>query len=247
MKISSLTDIGARREMNQDYLYSSEEAVGKLQNLFIVADGMGGHRAGEFASRYAVELIVDTVRKSEKKDAVEILTESITAANRLLKEYADSHREMKGMGTTIVAATIEGRRLLAANVGDSRLYLAGDQMIQITRDHSLVQEMVRLGEIDQERARTHPDKNIITRAVGVDNKVQIDFFEVNLEPGQRILLCSDGLTNMVEDHVIQNILEGQDELTCKAERLVELANKNGGKDNITVIIIEPNLDEVAEC
>lgn len=233
--------------MNQDYLYSSEEAVGKLQNLFIVADGMGGHRAGEFASRYAVETIVDTARKSEKKDSIGILTESIMAANRLLKEYADSHREMRGMGTTIVAATIEGHHLLVANVGDSRLYLAGEQMIQVTRDHSLVQEMVRLGEIDQERARNHPDKNIITRAVGVDRKVQIDFFEVNLEPGQRVLLCSDGLTNMVEDHVIQKILHEQEELTRKAEKLVELANKNGGKDNITVIIIEPNLDEVAEC
>lgn len=247
MKISSLTDIGVRREMNQDYLYSSEEAVGKLQNLFIVADGMGGHRAGEFASRYAVENIVETARKSEKKDSIGILTESIMAANRLLKEYADSHREMRGMGTTIVAATIEGHRLLAANVGDSRLYLAGEQMIQVTRDHSLVQEMVRLGEIDQERARNHPDKNIITRAVGVDRNVQIDFFEVNLEPGQRVLLCSDGLTNMVEDHEIQEILHGQEELSRKAEKLVELANKNGGRDNITVIIIEPNLDEVAEC
>lgn len=247
MKISSLTDIGARREMNQDYLYSSEEAVGKLQNLFIVADGMGGHRAGEFASRYAVETIVDTARKSEKKDSIGILTESIMAANRLLKEYADSHQEMRGMGTTIVAATIEGRHLLVANVGDSRLYLAGEQMIQVTRDHSLVQEMVRLGEIDQERARNHPDKNIITRAVGVDRKVQIDFFEVSLEPGQRVLLCSDGLTNMVEDHVIQKILYEQETLTRKAEKLIELANKNGGRDNITVIIIEPNLDEVAEC
>lgn len=247
MKISSLTDIGAKREMNQDYLYSSEEAVGKLQNLFIVADGMGGHRAGEFASRYAVETIVETARKSEKKDSIGILTESIMAANRLLKEYADSHREMRGMGTTIVAATVEGHHLLAANVGDSRLYLAGEQMIQITRDHSLVQEMVRLGEIDQERARNHPDKNIITRAVGVDRNVQIDFFEVNLEPGQRVLLCSDGLTNMVEDHEIQKILQEQEELARKTEKLVELANRNGGKDNITVIIIEPNIDEVAEC
>ncbi len=247
MKISSLTDIGVRREMNQDYLYSSEEAVGKLQNLFIVADGMGGHRAGEFASRYAVETIVDTARKSEKKDSIGILTESIMAANRLLKEYADSHQEMRGMGTTVVAATIEGRHLLAANVGDSRLYLAGEQMIQITRDHSLVQEMVRLGEIDQERAKNHPDKNIITRAVGVGREVQIDFFEVNLEPGQRVLLCSDGLTNMVEDHVIRKILYEQGEPDRKAEKLIELANKNGGKDNITVIIIEPNIDEVAEC
>lgn len=247
MKISSLTDIGARREMNQDYLYSSEEAVGKLPNLFLVADGMGGHRAGEFASRYAVETIVDTAQKSEKEDTIAILSESITAANRMLKEYADSHQEMRGMGTTIVAATVEGHHLHVANVGDSRLYLAGEQMIQITKDHSLVQEMVRLGEMDEERARNHPDKNIITRAVGVDRKVQIDFFEVNIEPGQYILLCSDGLTNMVEDSAILEILHESLTLTEKTEKLVELANKNGGRDNITVIIIEPNIDEVAEC
>ncbi len=240
MKISSLTDIGVMREMNQDYLYSSEEAVGRLKNLFLVADGMGGHKAGEFASRYAVETIVDTARKSEKKDTVGILTESIKSANRLLREYADSHPEMRGMGTTIVAATIEGSHLLAANVGDSRLYLVGEQIIQITRDHSLVQEMVRLGEIDQESARYHPDKNIITRAVGADKDVQIDFFEVNLESGQRVLLCSDGLTNMVDDSVIREIVRSPEPLARKAEKLVEIANRNGGKDNITVIMIEPD-------
>jgi protein phosphatase len=247
MKISSLTDIGVKREMNQDYLYSSEEPVGRLPNLFLVADGMGGHRAGEFASRYAVETIVDTAQKSEKEDPVAILTESITQANRLLKEYADAHQDMRGMGTTIVSAVLEGHRLIAANVGDSRMYLVGEQIVQVTRDHSFVQEMVRLGEIDAESAKSHPDKNIITRAVGVETEVKIDFFEVDLEPGQRIMLCSDGLTNMVEESEILKVLNGSLELSEKAEKLVGIANENGGADNITVIIIEPNLDEVAEC
>ena len=142
MKISSLTDIGNTREMNQDYLYSSEESVGKLPNLFLVADGMGGHKAGEFASRYVVEHIVRSIKGSKEEEAVRILSESIETANRKLKEYADAHQQMRGMGTTIVAAVIQGRTLLVANVGDSRLYIVGDEITQVTQDHSLVQEMV---------------------------------------------------------------------------------------------------------
>ena len=247
MKISSLTDIGNTREMNQDYLYSSEESVGKLPNLFLVADGMGGHKAGEFASRYVVEHIVRAIKGSKEEEAVGILSESIETANRKLKEYADAHQQMRGMGTTIVAAVIQGRTLLVANVGDSRLYIVGDEITQVTQDHSLVQEMVRLGQMDPQSAKNHPDKNIITRAVGVSEKVKIDIFERQLRAGDYIILCSDGLTNMVEDSVILQILHGAGSLSDKAERLIELANKNGGKDNITVIIIEPNSDEVAEC
>ena len=247
MKISSLTDIGNTREMNQDYLYSSEESVGKLPNLFLVADGMGGHKAGEFASRYVVEHIVRSIKGSKEEEAVRILSESIETANRKLKEYADAHQQMRGMGTTIVAAVIQGRTLLVANVGDSRLYIVGDEITQVTQDHSRVQEMVRLGQMDPQSAKNHPDKNIITRAVGVSEKVKIDIFERQLRAGEYIILCSDGLTNMVEDSVILQILHGAGSLSDKAERLIELANKNGGKDNITVIIIEPNSDEVAEC
>ena len=247
MKISSLTDIGSTREMNQDYLYSSEEAVGKLPNLFIVADGMGGHKAGEFASRYVVETTVRTIEGSKEEEPITILSESIETANRKLKEYADAHQQMKGMGTTIVAAVIQERSLIAANVGDSRLYVVGDEITQVTQDHSLVQELVRLGQMDQESAKTHPDKNVITRAVGVSDNVKIDIFERQLNPGEYIVLCSDGLTNMVDDAVILQILHGAGNLSDKAEQLIKLANKNGGKDNITVIIIEPNLDEVTEC
>ena len=146
---------------------------------------------------------------------------------------------MRGMGTTLVAAVLDGRRLVTVNVGDSRLYVIGDGIRQITEDHSLVQEMVRMGEMDRESARTHPDRNIITRAVGADRKVQTDVFETVLEPGDRILLCSDGLTNMVEDQRILQVMNGEGDLTSKTESLVELANRNGGKDNITVITIEP--------
>lgn len=239
MKICSLTDIGIKREMNQDYLFASDEPVGKLPNLFIVADGMGGHRAGEFASRYAVETIVDTARKSEKEHESAVLMECVANANEKLKNYADSHIEMKGMGTTIVAAVFSDGVLTVINVGDSRLYQINDRIQQITKDHSLVQEMVRMGEMDEESARNHPDKNIITRAVGVDRTVSPDVFEVNLSPEDRILLCSDGLTNMVEDSEILSVLNAPGDLEEKTEYLVKRANENGGKDNITVIIIEP--------
>ena len=225
MKISSLTDIGNTREMNQDYLYSSEESVGKLPNLFLVADGMGGHKAGEFASRYVGEHIVRSIKGSKEEEAVGILSESIETANRKLKEYADAHQQMRGMGTTIVAAVIQGRTLLVANVGDSRLYIVGDEITQVTQDHSLVQEMVRLGQMDPQSAKNHPDKNIITRAVGVSEKVKIDIFERQLRAGEYIILCSDGLTNMVEDSVILQILHGAGSLSDKAERLIELADK----------------------
>lgn len=245
MRICSLTDIGRQREMNQDYLYTSEEAVGILPNLFIVADGMGGHNAGEFASRSAVERVVRAVLRSRKKDAAAVLTEAIEDANAFIKNYADHHAQMQGMGTTLVAACITEGRLLAANIGDSRLYLISDKIHQITKDHSLVQEMVRMGEIDEKDARHHPDKNIITRAVGVSDQIKIDFFEVELSPGNYILLCSDGLTNMVEDSALQTILTNtEDSLTEKAEKLVETANANGGQDNITVIVIQIDPDEV---
>ncbi len=247
MKISSLTDIGTTREMNQDYLYSSEEAVGNLPNLFLVADGMGGHKAGEFASRFAVEAVVAAIRENQEKRPVAILSQSIQRANRRLKEYADEHQQMKGMGTTIVAAVIDQDTLIVANVGDSRLYIIGDTIEQITEDHSLVQEMVRLGKMDEESARNHPNKNIITRAIGTSEDVKIDIFERQVHADEYIVLCSDGLTNMVEDSVILEVLHGTGSLADKTERLVELANQNGGRDNITVTIIEPNSDEVTEC
>ena len=151
------------------------------------------------------------------------------------------------MGTTIVALTILGNRLCIANVGDSRLYVVNQKIHQITRDHSLVEEMVRLGEMDKEVAKDHPDKNIITRAIGALPEVLVDFFEVEIEEGDTVLMCSDGLTNMVEDEEIRNIVMGQRDTVEKAEKLVATANQNGGKDNITVIVIEPFGNEVTRC
>ncbi len=238
MKICSLTDVGRKREMNQDYLYTSEEPVGRLANLFLVADGMGGHKAGEFASRNAVERIVRSVQKNRKKDETLILTDAIQAANQYLAQYAETHKNTQGMGTTVVAATLRGSQLTVANVGDSRLYVIEDAIRQVTVDHSLVQEMIRMGEIAPEDARNHPDKNIITRAVGVEKDVEAEIFQLELRPGAYILLCSDGLSNMVSDREMQEIILSEGTITERAERLLNTANQNGGRDNITLILIE---------
>ena len=239
--VSSLTDIGRTRDMNQDYLYASAEPVGDLGNLFLVADGMGGHNAGDFASRSAIERITAFLKEARdlnrggQRDVPTLLKEAILDANRFIFEEASKDVSLRGMGTTIVAAVILDNRLYAANVGDSRLYVIDDQMRQITRDHSLVWEMVRLGELDSESARNHPDKNIITRAVGVGETVKVDTFERELRSGSTILLCSDGLTNMVDDRTIFSVVKEEQDPDRACARLVQLANDNGGRDNITLI------------
>lgn len=239
LKTFSITDIGKKRKLNQDYVYTSEMPIGNLPNVFIVADGMGGHNAGDYASKYTVETIVEEIERSFEKNPVRILEKAIEQANTHIRQKASEDEAMSGMGTTVVVATCLGRYLKVANVGDSRLYIINDEIKQITRDHSLVEEMVRMGGIDRETAKHHPDKNIITRAVGAKQTVEIDFFDVELEEGDIILMCSDGLTNMLEDEEIRMILNGQRDIVEKAEELVRAANNNGGKDNISVILIEP--------
>lgn len=245
LKTFSITDIGKKRKVNQDYVYTSEMPIGNLPNVFIVADGMGGHKAGDYASKYTVETIVKEIERSFEKNPVKILEKAIEEANTHIREKANENEALSGMGTTVVVATCLGKYLKVANVGDSRLYIMNKQEIrQITRDHSLVEEMVRMGGIDRETARNHPDKNIITRAVGVKESVEVDFFDVELEPEDIVLMCSDGLTNMLEDEEIRMILNGQRDIVEKAQELVKAANNNGGKDNISVILIEPFAETV---
>ena len=248
MKTFSMTHIGQRREMNQDYMYTSETAVGNLPNLFLVADGMGGHAAGEYASRFTVEKLVEKIKESSQTEPVALMKEAVEQVNAMLLAEANADRAKAGMGTTIVAATVIGERLYAANVGDSRLYVINEESItQITRDHSLVEVLVRLGEMNKEDAKDHPDKNIITRAIGVMPEVAPDFFEISLKDQDMILMCSDGLTNMINDIDIKKIVLGQRDIVEKAEKLVETANQNGGRDNITVVLVEPFSDEVKVC
>lgn len=238
MKTYSITDIGKRRSANQDFVYATDQPIGNLSNLLIVADGMGGHNAGDLASRYTVESMVEYIEKTEEKRPIPILSMAIHNANELVVAKSKTDRALEGMGTTVVAATVQDGYLYVANVGDSRLYLIDQEIEQITRDHSLVEEMIRLGELQRKDARSHPDRNVITRAIGVKVPVRIDFFDVKLEKGDQILLCSDGLTTMVEDDEILQIVKKSDSPKEAAKKLVNEANKNGGKDNISVIIAE---------
>lgn len=248
MKTFSITDIGRKRSMNQDYVYSMEQPIGNLPNLFIVADGMGGHNAGDYASRCTVETIEQFVKETTLKEPAAIMEAAIQKANEVVIAESNAHTELRGMGTTVVMASIyANHKMVVANVGDSRLYVVDEEMKQITKDHSLVEEMVRMGEMDKAKAKNHPKKNYITRAVGASDEIEADFFEVELEPSDMVLMCTDGLTNMVEDMDIRNIMKGQRDVAEAAERLVETANDRGGRDNVTVIVIEPFADEVKVC
>ena len=239
MKSFALTDVGVKRTTNQDTIFISDQEVGALPNLYIVADGMGGELAGDYASARCVEIVVDEVKHSKSSKPAEIFEQAIHEANNLLYLEAKSDPLKNGMGTTFVAATIIENLLFVANVGDSRLYVAGNtKLTQITKDHSVVAELVRNGELEEDAAKTDKRKNMITRAVGAEKNIQVDYFSVNLKGHERILLCSDGLTNMVEDEDILKVLISTDTTENKATRLVELANNNGGKDNVSAIVIE---------
>lgn len=238
-QVVSLTDIGKKRMMNQDYVYTSETQVGNLPNLFIVADGMGGYNGGGYASAYAVEVMRKVIENSKESNPRILFELAIMAANSEIRKKARESEELEGMGTTVVCACLLGNVLQVANVGDSRLYISGDEIRQITTDHSFVEEMIRVGGLDRESARNHPKKNIITRAIGADDNIEPDFFTVKLKKGEKVLMCSDGLSNMVTDDDICLILKGMLDLNGKAEQLIKAANDNGGKDNIAVIIIDP--------
>ncbi|HIQ99898.1 MAG TPA: Stp1/IreP family PP2C-type Ser/Thr phosphatase [Candidatus Scybalocola faecavium] len=243
MRVFGKSDIGSVRKMNQDYMYFSEAPVGQLPNLFIVADGMGGHKAGDYASRMSVENFVDYIQKAPPDAPIRIVDDGIHYVNELVMEKAQQYSELSGMGTTFVAAFIVDKTLYVANVGDSRLYLIDSEINQVTEDHSYVGAMVRAGEITVDEARHHPDKNIITRAIGAAWDIRVDFFEVDLEPGDKILMCSDGLSNMVDDATLLDIISNT-YIGDAVDALINEAKANGGLDNITAIVIDPFDEEV---
>ena len=224
LKAWGMKDIGKCREINQDYISVSEEPIGNLPNLFLVADGMGGHKAGDLASEYTVAKVQEAVSKSMQTIPYQILKGAFQYANQKLLEKAGESDSYTGMGTTLVAATVKNDAVYVVNVGDSRLYKIGDKIEQITEDHSLVEEMVRMGEISKEQARNHPDKNIITKAMGVSDTVEPDYFDTDLQKGECLLMCSDGLTNMVSDRQIKEIVELRTDRESCAKELIRAAN-----------------------
>ena len=238
MKSFGMTDIGKRRKVNQDYLFYSDEPVGCFPNLYIVADGMGGHKAGDKASSYSVTRFVELARQTKKDLPFLSMEKILEQVNREVFQMSCREEEYAGMGTTFVAATVEDHVVYVMNVGDSRLYYYDGTLRQVTMDHSLVEELVRAGELDREESRHHPQKNIITKAVGVADTVSPDFFMLDITEGQRILLCSDGLSNMVDDEKLEEIMAEPGELDELAKKCVDEALFYGGLDNIAVVIAQ---------
>ena len=237
MHSSGKTDTGIKRNNNQDSIFFSDTPVGPLPNLYIVADGMGGHRAGDKASRMAIDITVDFVKKSTIENPVALLKRAMLFVNNEIYKAACADLDLNGMGTTMVAAVAQDGKLYVANVGDSRLYAIGGEIHQITMDHSLVEELIRKGELERKKGRNHPEKNIITKAMGSKDEMMPDFFEIDINTEEKYLLCSDGLSNMVEDDEIRDIVSEEDDLDRIAQELVDRANYYGGSDNISVIII----------
>ena len=236
----ALTDVGRKRLVNQDTVYISDTPVGVLPNLYIVADGMGGEKAGDYASKSLIGYMLTYIENTMKMPVMAV-REAIEYANENLFAEGKKNPNLSGMGTTVVAASIIDNTLHVFNVGDSRCYVLDENSIsQITKDHSLVEMLVSKGEITRESAEYKENKSKITRAVGAEERILIDSFEVDLAGNEYVLLCSDGLTNMVDDRKIFNIISSSAGVKSSAKRLVEEANLSGGSDNISILLIDIN-------
>ncbi len=256
LTVSAASDIGLVRDGNEDSFL-----VDRDLGLFIVADGMGGHRAGEKASSMSVEIvrnalvdrrhaIVEQVdladEPSENSPAVNALRDAMLEANATVFAASSSDPDLQGMGTTVTSVLILGQQAFIGHVGDSRAYLLRqDQLYQVTMDHSLVAEQVRLGLMTEAQSRVSQYRNIITRSIGVDSQVEVDLYYVALEQGDLLLLCSDGLNGMVTDEEIADVLRGHFADQCP-KVLVELACAHGGEDNITALCVYVDDDDQAE-
>ncbi len=228
------TDVGIIRSLNEDYVGYSEN---KDYSVFIVADGMGGHNAGEVASKIAVDTIKDYIEHNIREMGSSVLKKAIKDANMRIYNEANKSDSLKGMGTTIVTCLILDENIYIANVGDSQGYrITENSIIKITKDHSLVQELIDSGSISEEQGRVHPKKNIITRALGTSDFVEIDIFTIEKDKKNKFLLCTDGLTNEVLKDEILFITNKYTDYNEACENLVCLAKQRGGKDNITVLL-----------
>lgn len=240
MEFFAKTDKGRKRRMNQDYVFGTDGPIGSIPNLFLLADGMGGHKAGDYASRYLVERLREELSVESTEPLVRLLGKKINLVNSELYRLSVENESLNGMGSTLVCVVIEDETMTVANIGDSRAYLVHENRIrQLTRDHSFVEEMVEKGMMRRGSDAYQKSKNLITRAVGIETAVETDFFEIELYEGDLVLLCSDGLSNMVDNESILGILRDKSDIKSRAQALIDMANINGGKDNIGLILIDP--------
>jgi len=238
LAVAARTDVGRIRKGNEDTLHASANT---FRGLFIVADGMGGHAAGEVASEMSVEIVTSELAELndlESSDAHDRVTRALRDANRAVYERTRIERDKLGMGSTVSALLLSDTRYIVGHVGDSRIYMARDgHMTQLTRDHSLVQEHVDAGLLTPEQARRHPQSNVITRCIGMADDIEPDVFDGVARIGDSFLLASDGLTGMVEDRRIQQLLMSRATPTRIVDALIQEANNNGGNDNITAVVV----------
>ena len=241
VEVFGLSDVGCIRELNEDCSCICGFGDNSERGFCILADGMGGHNAGEVASQNAVKLIAEEMNRlleSGEKEIPGQLSRAVSAANTGVYTMASENPIHRGMGTTVVTAFIDDGTAYVANVGDSRAYaVRDDEIVQITTDHSVVSELVMRGTITKEEARLHPQKNIITRAVGTDKSVRTDIFEYNYSPGDVMIICSDGLSTMLDDSRILEIIKSKKTSEDTVNSLIAAAKDEGGLDNITVICI----------
>ncbi|HJE86307.1 Stp1/IreP family PP2C-type Ser/Thr phosphatase [Levilactobacillus brevis] len=247
MKVAYRTSIGKQRADNEDYVDVFTNQAG--QHLAIIADGIGGHQGGDVASAMAVSHLgheFEQTKLTTPSAARTWITGEITAENQSIIDKSNEFADLNGMGTTLVAALYFTEEVVIASIGDSRAYLLRDrQFRQLTEDHSLVNELVKRGEISKQAARHHPQKNVIIRSLGISTDARFDLNTYPLVPEDQLLLCTDGLTNMVTDAEIQQVLLSDHTPAEKCDRLIEMANAAGGLDNITVLIIANDDGEVS--
>jgi len=246
MYVAGLTDTGFVRTQNQDIIFYINEPIGPLPNLFVVADGMGGHKAGDVASKLAVDLSVDYIRHYAVPDFIEpenfldLLINAGRHANQGILDAAAENPEYDGMGTTLILSTIYEHKMYIAHIGDSRVYAVNDcEIKQITVDHSYVEQLVKAGEVSEDDAHKHPKRSMLTRVMGVPMEYcEFDGLILDVSGYNSVLLCSDGLTNMMNDDAIKGIVNGIGFVENRVKALIEEANAHGGVDNISVIIID---------
>ena len=243
MQFGLVTDKGLKRDINQDY-YGVIEEDENIPYVFIIADGMGGHKSGEVASKLSVELSLSCVRKVlnkklSKEDIVSKLKSVVEEVNRKVYESSCENVANNGMGTTLIIAVVMPCYVVIAHVGDSRVYVFRDKKLErITNDHSYVEELVKNGTITREEARKNPNKNVLTRAVGYEKDVDIDIYTCNREEDDIFMMCTDGLTNMVDESTIEEVFLTKDKPQDIVYSLINKSNENGGLDNITIIVFK---------
>ncbi|MCL1877619.1 MAG: Stp1/IreP family PP2C-type Ser/Thr phosphatase, partial [Defluviitaleaceae bacterium] len=245
MYAAGFTDVGSVREQNEDAIFVHNKPIGPFPNLFIVADGMGGHKAGEIASSMAVEKFSGFIRDFPAQDFVrpedylDLLISAAQHAGDEINKKAKSDESTSGMGTTLTAGVIDGDKIFLVHIGDSRAYLVHLlSMSQITTDHTFVEELLQTGRVTAEEAKTHPRRHVLTRVLGVPENMQIDGIVRDIGDATAVLLCSDGLTNMLDDESMMKIINGLGYVEHRTKYLVEEANKKGGLDNISAIVVD---------